>query len=266
MRPARSRPSRRARMSSPAPSAHGLTRGRARTLARTLVTPKWLALAVVLVMAVGACVLLGRWQWQRTQDILAAERVAAATPVQVEDLFAADEPMPAQAIGRPVIASGTYRGEGRVIVRHRASADGIAGAWILQPLDLQDGSTIGVLRGWVADDGDPAAVAPAGRVRVQGILHPPEAFYPDAINPPGTAVAISDAVMRGAWGPGVRDGFVMLSSEQPAGGLTPQSVPPTIQTGDVPFPLQNFFYAFQWWIFGGFAVALYARWLWLDTR
>lgn len=253
-------------MSSRAASARGLTRGRARSLVRALATPKWLALAGVLILVVTACVLLGRWQWQRTQDILAAERVAAATPVQVDALYSGDEPIPAQAIGRPVIASGTYRQGGRIIVQHRASADGSAGSWILQPMDLQDGSTIGVLRGWVADDGDPATAAPTGRVRVHGILHPGEAFYPDAVNAPGTAVAISDAVMRAAWGPGVRDGFVMLSSEQPASALTPQPVPPTIQTGDVPFPLQNFFYAFQWWIFGGFAVAMFGRWLWLDTR
>ena len=41
---------------------------------------------------------------------------------------------------------------------------------------------------------------------------------------------------------------------------------PTVQTADVPFPLQNFFYAFQWWIFGAFAVAFYLRWLWLEAH
>jgi len=253
-------------VSSRASSAPGL----ARSLARTLITPRWLALAGVLIIVVTACAVLGRWQWQRTQDILAAEQVAAATPVPVQELFAADQPLPAQAIGRPVTAAGTYRGSGHIIVEHRASADGVPGAWVLQPLDLADGSTIGVLRGWVPDGNDPEVSPPSGEVRVQGILHPQEAFYPDAVNPPGTAVAISDAVKRSAWGPGVRDGYIMLASEQPDPGQAPQSVPQlvpqTIQTGDVRFPLQNFFYAFQWWIFGGFAVALYCRWLWLDTR
>ena len=42
-------------------------------------------------------------------------------------------------------------------------------------------------------------------------------------------------------------------------------VPPTVQTSDVPFPLQNFFYAFQWWIFAGFGVVVYLRWLWLES-
>jgi cytochrome oxidase assembly protein ShyY1 len=45
----------------------------------------------------------------------------------------------------------------------------------------------------------------------------------------------------------------------------PEPAAPTVQTADVPFPLQNFFYAFQWWIFAAFAVVVYLRWLWLDA-
>jgi hypothetical protein len=36
--------------------------------------------------------------------------------------------------------------------------------------------------------------------------------------------------------------------------------------GDVAFPLQNFFYAVQWWVFALFAVVVYARWLYLDAK
>jgi cytochrome oxidase assembly protein ShyY1 len=39
-----------------------------------------------------------------------------------------------------------------------------------------------------------------------------------------------------------------------------------MQAADVAFPLQNFFYAFQWWLFGIFAVVVYVRWLWLESR
>jgi cytochrome oxidase assembly protein ShyY1 len=34
----------------------------------------------------------------------------------------------------------------------------------------------------------------------------------------------------------------------------------------VAFPLQNFVYAFQWWLFGVFALGVYGRWLWLESR
>jgi cytochrome oxidase assembly protein ShyY1 len=39
-----------------------------------------------------------------------------------------------------------------------------------------------------------------------------------------------------------------------------------VQTADVPFPLQNFFYAFQWWIFAAFGLVVYIRWLWIESR
>jgi cytochrome oxidase assembly protein ShyY1 len=46
----------------------------------------------------------------------------------------------------------------------------------------------------------------------------------------------------------------------------PLIVPPTVQVGEVPFPLQNFFYAIQWWVFAAFAMFVYARWLYLDAK
>ena len=55
----------------------------------------------------------------------------------------------------------------------------------------------------------------------------------------------------------------LLSFELPP---SPVPVVPTVQTSDVPFPLQNFVYAFQWWLFALFGVVVYLRWLWLETR
>ena len=55
-------------------------------------------------------------------------------------------------------------------------------------------------------------------------------------------------------------------TEDPSTSPAPIPVPPTVQTSDVPFPLQNFFYAFQWWIFAGFGVAVYLRWLWVESH
>lgn len=234
-------------------------------IAATFLTARWLGLAALLVLLVAAFVQLGRWQWQRTDDILAAERAAAAVPVPVESLYPSQDDLPGEAIGRPVIATGNYRRSGQMLVLHRISVDGTAGAWVLTPMDLADGSTIGILRGWVPGADAAATAVPPGVVRVEGLLHPAERFYPDASNEPGSTVVISAAVMDEAWGPSTRDGFVMLSGQQPVDEPAPIPVPATVQTGDVAFPLQNFFYAFQWWIFAAFAVGVYVRWLWLDA-
>lgn len=232
---------------------------------RPILTPKWLALTFVLVLAIAACIMLGRWQWQRTSDILAAEAVAAAAPVGLEQVSFPGAELSAESIGRPVVAEGEFAGA-QVLVLHRMSDAREAGSWVLAPLELGDGSIIGIIRGWIPEGVDPPP-PPTGKVRLSGILHPSELFYPDAVADPGTAVAISDQVMTSTWGPTTRTGFLVLKDQLPSSSRSGlQQVSPTVQTGDVAFPLQNFFYAFQWWIFALFAIVLYARWLWLDLR
>ena len=52
----------------------------ARAMLRLALTPRWLVAALVLLLLIAAAVMLGRWQWDRTQSILAAERAAASAP------------------------------------------------------------------------------------------------------------------------------------------------------------------------------------------
>ncbi len=112
----------------------------------------------------------------------------------------------------------------------------------------------------------PGVEPPSGEVTVAGILHPDETFYADAVTEPGTAVSIAHARLAEQWQATVLPGFVVLADEEPTSSPAPIPVPPTVQTADVPFPLQNFFYAFQWWIFAGFGVAVYLRWLWVESH
>jgi cytochrome oxidase assembly protein ShyY1 len=234
-------------------------------------TPRWIGLALVALVLIAGCVFLGRWQWDRTQNIVEAERLAVSAPVAVEVIAGVDDQLPDASIGRPVVAQGRYLKGGQVIVVQR-SLRGQPGVWVLTPLELSDGSVIGVLRGWLESDAAPGIIPPSGDVTVTGIMHPDERFYPDAVTDPGIAVAISSARLSDSWGPQTRSGYVMLtetspSADQTTGSVTPAPEPavPTVQTADVPFPLQNFFYAFQWWIFALFIVVVYARWLWLDA-
>ena len=99
-----------------------------------------------------------------------------------------------------------------------------------------------------------------------GVLQPDEAFYANAVAEPGSVAAIAHDRLATTWGepvlPGIRDPRRSGPRYSPA----PVPVPATVRTADVPFPLQNFFYAFQWWIFAAFGVAVYLRWLWLESR
>lgn len=238
---------------------------RAAAMLRLARTPRWLLLLGLLIALIVGATLLGRWQWERTQDILAAERAAAAEPIPVDQaLDGAVEELPSESIGRPVTAAGTYDADRQVAVPNR-SLDGSPGSWIVTGLRLPDGSLVPVLRGWVAADDAASTTVPEGDVTIAGVLQPDEIFYADAPVTSGSVAAISRQSLGQAWSESVPPGFVVLAQQEPLSEPAPRPVPPTVQTADVPFPLQNFFYAFQWWIFAAFGVFLYLRWLWIEA-
>ena len=241
------------------------TATRAQAMLRLALTPRWLLLLAVLVGLIVAAILLGRWQWDRTQSILAAERAAVSVAVPVQDALGdTDAELPPESIGRPVTAAGEYDPDRQVVVANR-SLEGAAGLWIVTGLRLADGTLIPVLRGWTAADDLASRVVPSGPVDVAGILQPDEVFYADAPVTSAEIVAISQQSLEAAWGEEVPPGFIVLAEQRPLAGPAPEPVPPTVQTADVPFPLQNFFYAFQWWIFAAFGIFLYLRWLRIEA-
>lgn len=246
-------------MSRPAPSSVlGLAR-----------TPRWLAAAGLVVAFVVVCAVLGRWQWDRTQAILAAERASVAVPVHIEQVYpvlgAEGSEVPADDTGRRVVIRGGYVATLQVAVTGRL-LDDRPGVWIVTGLALDDGRVVAVLRGWLPAADSPGSTPPAGAVEVTGVLQPDESFYADAVGEPGTVASIAHDRLAELWSTNVLPGFVVLQDQDPSAQPAPTPVPPTIQTSDVPFPLQNFVYAFQWWVFALFAIAVYARWLWLEAR
>ncbi|MEZ5115244.1 MAG: SURF1 family protein [Candidatus Nanopelagicales bacterium] len=233
---------------------------------RTLLTRRWLGLTALALVAVVAFAALGTWQWQRTQDILEAERAASRLPVPVEQVAPAGEPLPGVSVGRPVTATGRYAADGQRLVADRG-LDGRAGSWVLTPLLLEDGTAVAVVRGWVPEIGTEAEQVPAGSVEVTGVLQPEEAFYAEGgTRADGRLTRISSDTVAPLVTGDLRSGYVMLTGQRPASDPAPVPVPPTVVTADVPFPLQNFFYAFQWWFFAAFVVFLWFRWLRLEAR
>jgi len=255
------------------PTSTGEASGTAGRMLRLALTPRWLVALLVLLVLMALAILLGRWQWDRTQSILDAERAAASQPIPVAEVYAGDpgtpsQPpadIPAEGIGRPVTATGTYVPGLQVAVTNR-ELDGAAGVWIVTGLRLPDGQTVAVLRGWLPSADAPGAAVPEGEVAVSGVLQPSEVFYADAAATGGTVVAIAHERLAELWSTPLLPGFIVLQGQEPLTPPAPAPVPPTVQTADVPFPLQNFFYAFQWWIFAAFGLAVYLRWLWIESR
>lgn len=239
------------------PSAHDLW--------RTALTPRWLIAFVALVAFVALCIVLARWQWDRTQDILSAERAAASEPIQLEELVDGEGSWSNADIGRTVILDGEFTGD-ELLLPNR-EYQGQAGTWTVTRFELDDGTSVAVVRGWLPnnDVSPPIRIEPTS---IRGVLHPNEAFYEGANV--SQIITVDAAALTREWGTPLIDGYVMLQDQDPAllaaDAAAPVIVPPTVQVGEVPFPLQNFFYAIQWWIFAAFAIFVYGRWLYLDAR
>jgi cytochrome oxidase assembly protein ShyY1 len=228
---------------------------------RLATTPRWIALGLIALVFGAGALFLGRWQWDRTQDIIQAEQAARAEPVAIETLTAVGEDFDNPLIGRPVLADGRYDAAKQTLVLNR-ERDGRPGFWVLTPLLLGDGSAIAVLRGWT--DNPTQAVPEVGTVAVAGIWHPNERFYRDEPFDDAGVYAISSERLRERWDVPLRPGFIMLTTQSPESTLPP--VPQTVRTADVPFPIQNAFYAIQWLVFAGFAGFVYFRWLRMEAR
>ena len=144
---------------------------------RALLRPRAVAGHVLVTVVVAVLVALGQWQLQRLDEVrttnaLLAERAAAA-PVAL-DVLLADVGVDPEALAyRRVEVVGTFRPEEEVLQRNRVQR-GLQGLDVLTPLDLGDGRTLLVRRGWVPTTMDTPPVTdappPSGRVRVSGVL------------------------------------------------------------------------------------------------
>lgn len=240
---------------------------------RAAVTPRMLALLLLLLVAAAVCARLGAWQLDRAQ-IRGAERAAAAqaeqdaNPVALTDLLEPQSRFPAQEVGRLVTVRGTYEPEGQLLVVGRV-LDGRPGQLVLTPLRVADersAPVLPVVRGWVpagaAGTGEPDVPAsalepPAGTVELSGYLQAGEAAGDHGL-PPGQTDSISSGALLNEWEGPIYTGYLVLAASEPdqadALALLPR---PTDR--DSGLNVQNVAYAIQWWIFSAFAVALWLR-------
>lgn len=224
---------------------------------RTARSPRMLGILVVLLAIAAVCARLGVWQLDRAQESArAAEEAAAADvaeAVPLEDVLAPQVTFTGAADRRLVVARGGF-GTDEVLVPGR-ERDGQVGYLVVAPFIVDGtGATLAVVRGWVADPAD-AAAAPAttGATTVTGVLQVGEAAHDAAALPPGQVAAVSPALLVNRWGGPTYTGYLIATDDQ---GL-PSAPLPAPPSGA--WDLQNLAYAAQWWVFGGFAIALWVR-------
>ncbi|GAA2866625.1 SURF1 family protein [Streptosporangium fragile] len=224
---------------------------------RILFSPRVVVLHLLAIGALVVCGLLGRWQLGVFEESGRPQATLDPAPVAVSTLSQPGRHLTTDAVSRRVTAEGTFDTARQLLVAER---DG--GLWLLTPLDLGDGTSIPVVRGWVPAADDPATAVPEGRVTVTGRLQPSEAT--DSVQrrvrrlPPGQVLTVSSAELINLWpGTKLRNGFVVATGQSPAPAVAakPVSVPPPTEPGGLTW--RNLAYAAQWWIFGLFAVFMW---------
>lgn len=215
------------------------------------------ALVIGAILAFG---LLSAWQWSRAQE-RQSERIALAEAVAAQPVaLPGPEGLLAAQSWQSFTATGSYRPGSQTLARLRY-LDGTNGFWALGALDLLDGRTIWVSRGWLPATG-PATVAPpspplpTGRVTIVGSWLPFEESAAERQQgmPAGMVVALAPGPLSVATAVDSTIPGFLQATQVDDPGLRPVPAP-EVDEG------RNISYAVQWLIFA--AVALVGWWSFL---
>ncbi|MFG1680557.1 SURF1 family protein [Nonomuraea sp. NPDC049269] len=229
---------------------------------RFLLTPRWIALHIVVLLVIPAFVFLGRWQFGRFEERSANSTQVtanlAADPVPVESLVS--QGLKESDRFRAVTASGSYDAAHALVVRRRPQ-EGQLGFYVLTPLVTGPGKAVLVNRGWVkagatADAPPEVPPPPTGQVTVTGRLRLSETEETAGIKdraglPAGQVLLIDTGKIGKALPYQLVGGYVDLMKQQPESAAAPVPVPaPDVGAGGG----LNLAYGVQWWLFIGVAV------------
>ncbi|MBD3946663.1 SURF1 family cytochrome oxidase biogenesis protein [Nocardioides ganghwensis] len=234
---------------------------------RFLLSRRWIVFALVVVALAWVAWRLGEWQFHRLEDRQERneiiQRNEESGPAPVAEVLAPGRDVALADEWRIVEATGTYAVEDTVIVRYR-TREGAAGVDVVVPLELADGTSLLVDRGWYATDNRGATTAdvpapPAGEVTVTGWVRRDAEGDSTEVADRSTR-AVDSRRIGEALGREVLGGWVDLRSEspEPETPLVPVELP---ELDEGP----HFFYGLQWWFFGalaifGFFYLIYDEW------
>ncbi|WP_406105501.1 SURF1 family protein [Micromonospora globbae] len=232
---------------------------------RFLLTPRWLGILALTLVAATVMVFLGNWQLDRyrgrteiNERIDAGARMA---PTPLRDALSAPTggagtagPAPAEdKVWTRVTVTGRYDPSNMVLVRSR-TVDSRVGFEVVTPLVLGDGTAVLVHRGWIppAPGGATARpdlpATPSGEVTVVGRVHESESGAGAVERRDGRLETRRIAVPRLAreLPYPVYGAYLLLDEQTPAADPAFTAVP-IGHTNN----WQNFGYVVQWWLFAG---------------
>ena len=232
---------------------------------RALLSPRFWGVHLLVLACVAVAGVLGAWQYDAWQERRTAEAadLTRLDPIPLAEAMGPDDPFPGDLVGRPVTILGTWVPDATVLVAGRQH-DSRPGFWVVTPLAVPgpDDPAIPVVRGWTptADSPPPPGETTTDTV---GWLQPPESAGAPDDDPTDDVlprVRVADLVQR--VDQDLYSAYVVAS--EPTAGLTAATLEELPDAGRLT-GARNFFYALEWWVFGGFAVFVWVRYL-LDVR
>lgn len=220
---------------------------------------RWWPGHLLVLVLLGVAIWLGSWQlgtWESKRESAALD-LTRSEPVALEGVLGPDDPFPGDRVGQPVRVSGEWLSDATVYVARDV------GYWVVTPLltDAAGQVAIPVVRG-VSER--PAAAPVTGPAQLTGWLQPAEGTGEVDDNPMDDVLPqlrVADLVQR--VDQDLYSGYVVASA--PTTGLAAASLEQLPDAGRFT-GLRNFFYALEWWIFGGFAVFIWVRYLMDEAR
>ncbi|MEO8330585.1 MAG: SURF1 family cytochrome oxidase biogenesis protein, partial [Candidatus Nanopelagicales bacterium] len=106
-------------------------------MVRLLLSGKWVALSILVLICAGSFIWLGSWQWSRAYPAT-TQPAANQQPVPLRQVHTPGQPVSADAVGQNVRVTGKYRSDEQLLVPGRTvgGASDSVGFWVLTPLVL----------------------------------------------------------------------------------------------------------------------------------
>ena len=216
--------------------------------------PTWIAALVLSLGIAAGFAAFAQWQFERSVENTDVVDIDTETSVPLAELAAPGEAMTEPQAGRIVGVTGELVDSDFVTLPGR-SLDGREGSWLVGHVVTDEGASLAVALGFLADG---AAVADLGidRTEWSGRYLPSEEPQSSDFEA-GEFSAMSVAALVNVWeSPGpVYAGF--LVADEPPPGY--ERIDATAPAREVRLNLLNVFYAIEWIIFGGFAIYLWYR-------
>ena len=241
-----------------------------------------LAVHAIAIVAIGAAVSLGLWQYDAWQARRAADAVdlGTLTPITLAEAMGPDDPFPGDKVGQPVVVVGTWLPDDTFVVDGR-QLDGVDGSWVVTPVVIGDpatGSALPIVRGWIANPDpslDSLPPAPTGRTELVAWLQPGEGTGepdPDPSDDILPQLRLADVLARldrdvyGGYGivadrTGPGDWPVGAAAVNAGTADLQQASPDQLPPAPRFTALRNLLYALEWWFFGGFALFVWWRYV-----